>query len=167
MVILAPSCNLDVYINYCYNQLTYTLLEVCVCAHACVAMCVLFYFCVFLPWLAHLAHWSLCVSLCGALFLSLSLSLLFLPHSLSHFWCKAGAIHRRLSVCAHMCTDIDTHTCVCSHMEPILRPDVHFATTRPLHATLASYIHTHTHTYAPMHRIHQSGSTSVIRKLIG
>lgn len=75
MVILAPSCNLDVYINYCYNQLTYTLLEVCVCAHACVAMCVLFYFCVFLPWLAHLAHWSLCVSLYGALFLSLSLSL--------------------------------------------------------------------------------------------
>lgn len=106
-----------------------------------------------------------CFSLWGSL--SLSLSLLFLPHSLSHFWCKAGAIHRRLSVCAHMCTDIDTHTCVCSHMEPILRPDVHFATTRPLHATLASYIHTHTHTYAPMHRIHQSGSTSVIRKLIG
>lgn len=37
VVILAPSCNLDVYINYFYNQLTHTLLEVCVCV--CIGMC--------------------------------------------------------------------------------------------------------------------------------
>lgn len=51
-VILAPSCNLDVYINYFYNQLTHTHYWKCVgmCARArvlcfskCVFLCLLFF----------------------------------------------------------------------------------------------------------------------------
>lgn len=149
MVILAPSCNLDVYINYCYNQLTHTHYWKCVCA----CVCVLFIFlCVFLPFLSHPLHVSLCC-------LSLSLPLFCVCVRWEQF--STGCIC--VCVCAHVHAHM--HMRVCSHMEPILRPDDHFATTRPLHATRASYTHTRTHT--EMHWVPHSGSTCVIRKLIG
>ena len=104
MVILAPSCNLDVYINYCYNQLTHTLLEVCVCVCACVHMFVLFIFLFFFFFFCHGFHIH-----CVFLFVSLSPA----------FLCKVGAIHHRLRVCAcvHMriCVSMQACICVCVH----------------------------------------------------
>ena len=137
MVILAPSCNLDVYINYCYNQLTHTLLEVCVCA--CVCMCA--YVCSF--YISFFFFFFSAMAFTSTACFSLSLSLPLFCVRWEQF--TTGCV----CVCAHvhMCVHAGVHMRVCSHMEPILGPDDHSATTRPLHATLASYTHRHTHTH--------------------
>lgn len=98
VVIFAPSCNLDVYINYFYNQLAHTLLEVCVCVRAYV-----FYF--------YTSSFSCAVACTFSLWLSLSFSASFL--------CKVGAIHHRLDMCvcvhASPCACMQTCIYVCVH----------------------------------------------------
>lgn len=72
-VILAPSCNLDVYINYFYNQLTHTHYWKCIGMRTCA--CVLFFSeCVFLCLFflvckvgaIYCRFWGVCGCVCGS-----------------------------------------------------------------------------------------------------
>lgn len=77
VVILAPSCNLDVYINYCYNQLTHTHSHTHAPSHT--HLCAPSIFSRFTAVAFSFQSLRLSMFLFLGLFLSLSLSLFFSP----------------------------------------------------------------------------------------
>lgn len=112
VVILAPSCNLDVYINYCYNQLTHTHSHTRTLTHSFVCSFYIF------PFYCRGVQFSVPPSVSVSLSRSFSLTL-----SLSFFFSSSFLCVRReqlttdfnASVCMCAFTYMQTCVCVCVH----------------------------------------------------